>query len=255
MSGNPTGVMRGLSLFIGDVRNCQNREQEEKLVYKEMAKIRQKFQNKGISGYDKKKYVWKLIYAHIMGYDVDFGHEEALNLINAMKYTEKCTGYIATGIMLNEKSDPRIFERVFASIKNDVNCGNEVAESLALTTVGNIGSVEFANELSDIVMQKAFGEVPSSVNVKKRACLTLLSFLKRNRSIYKGERWVRGFNHLLKQEDKGLLLSACSLLLGTINIVGRNDFHSLVPLIVQNLAHVDQNAQNYYYYMTPCPWL
>ena len=42
---------------------------------------------------------------HILGYDVDFGHEEALNLINAAKFTEKCTGYIATGIMLNEKSD------------------------------------------------------------------------------------------------------------------------------------------------------
>jgi len=53
-----------------------------------MAKIRQKFQNKGLSGYDKKKYVWKLIYAHILGYyslgyEVEFGHEEALNLINA----------------------------------------------------------------------------------------------------------------------------------------------------------------------------
>ena len=70
-----------------------------------MAKIRGKFQNKGISGYDKKKYVWKLIYSHILGYDVDFGHEESLNLINAAKFTEKCTGYIAMGIMLNEKSD------------------------------------------------------------------------------------------------------------------------------------------------------
>jgi AP-2 complex subunit alpha len=70
-----------------------------------MAKIRGKFQNKSISGYDKKKYVWKLIYSHILGYDVDFGHEESLNLINAAKFSEKCTGYIATGIMLNEKSD------------------------------------------------------------------------------------------------------------------------------------------------------
>jgi AP-2 complex subunit alpha len=51
-----------------------------------MAKIRSKFQNKGLSGYDKKKYVWKLIYAHILGYEVESGHEEALNLINAQKF-------------------------------------------------------------------------------------------------------------------------------------------------------------------------
>lgn len=104
-SSNQQGAMRGLSLYIGDIRNCQTKEQEEKIVYKEMAKIRGKFQNKAISGYDKKKYVWKLIYSHILGYDVDFGHEESLNLINSGKFSEKCTGYIATGIMLNEKSD------------------------------------------------------------------------------------------------------------------------------------------------------
>lgn len=77
-----------------------------------MAKIRQKFQNRGISGYDKKKYVWKIIYTYLLGYESEFGYEEALNLINAMKFTEKCTGYIATGIMLNERNDPKIFEPV-----------------------------------------------------------------------------------------------------------------------------------------------
>jgi len=38
-----SGVMRGLSLFIGDIRNCSNKEGEVKLVEKEMAKIRKKF--------------------------------------------------------------------------------------------------------------------------------------------------------------------------------------------------------------------
>lgn len=111
-----------------------------------------------MSGYDKKKYVWKLIYMHILGYEVEFGHEEALNLINAMKFSEKCTGYIATGIMLNEKSDQKLFDRVINALKQDLICGNEVCEALALATVGNIGSLELANELSEIVVQKAFNE-------------------------------------------------------------------------------------------------
>lgn len=48
-----SGVMRGLTVFIGDIRNCANKEQEEKCVEKELAKIRKKFTNKGMSGYDK----------------------------------------------------------------------------------------------------------------------------------------------------------------------------------------------------------
>ena len=117
-----------------------------------MAKIRQKFQNRGLSGYDKKKYIWKLIYIYILGYQVDFGHEEALNLINAMKFTEKCSGYIATGILLTEKNDNRLFEKVLNAIKVDLTCGNEVCEALALSTVGNIGSLELANELGPILL-------------------------------------------------------------------------------------------------------
>lgn len=68
-----SGVMRGLSMFIGDIRNCQNKSSEEKLVTSELAKIRKKFTNRGLSGYDRKKYVWKLIYIYMLGYEVDFG--------------------------------------------------------------------------------------------------------------------------------------------------------------------------------------
>lgn len=95
-----------------------------------------------------KKFVWKLIYIYILGYEVDFGHLEALNLINASKYSEKCTGYIATGIMLNEmNADPELLEMVVHSIQTDLTCGNEVYESLALSTMANIGAKEFARSL------------------------------------------------------------------------------------------------------------
>ena len=63
-------------------------------------------------------------------------------MINAAKFSEKCTGYIATGIMLNEKSDQKLFERVINAIKVDLSCRNEYCEALALSTVGNIGSLE-----------------------------------------------------------------------------------------------------------------
>jgi AP-2 complex subunit alpha len=96
-------------LFIGDIRNCSNKEQEEKVVYKEMAKVRARFLKGGLSAYDRKKYVWKLIYAHILGYDVDFGHDVAVSLINCHKFGDKVTGYIAIGIMMDEQTDADLF--------------------------------------------------------------------------------------------------------------------------------------------------
>jgi AP-2 complex subunit alpha len=89
--------MRGLNTFISDIRNCPNKESEQRRCEKELAKIRNKFtSNKGLSGYHKKKYVWKLLYMHILGYEIDFGQYEAANLINSNKFSEKYTGYVAT---------------------------------------------------------------------------------------------------------------------------------------------------------------
>lgn len=42
-----------------------------------------------MNSYDKKKYVLKLLYMHTLGWDVDFGHVEAVKLITGTKFSEK----------------------------------------------------------------------------------------------------------------------------------------------------------------------
>jgi AP-2 complex subunit alpha len=38
--------------------------------------------------------VWKMLYIYVLGYEVDFGHMEALNLITNQGYAEKTVGYV-----------------------------------------------------------------------------------------------------------------------------------------------------------------
>ena len=55
-----------------------------------MANIRSKFKgDKTLDGYQKKKYVCKLLFIFLLGHDIDFGHMEAVNLLSSNKYTEK----------------------------------------------------------------------------------------------------------------------------------------------------------------------
>lgn len=50
-----------------------------------MANIRQKFtSSSALNGYQKKKYVWKLVYMFMLGYEIDFGHLE-VPLVFAMR--------------------------------------------------------------------------------------------------------------------------------------------------------------------------
>ncbi len=58
-------------------------------MFKEMGNIRNKFKSGNLDGYQKKKYVAKLLYIYILGYTIDFGHVEAVGLITSSKFQEK----------------------------------------------------------------------------------------------------------------------------------------------------------------------
>merc|ERR1711871_1033403 len=109
----------GLRNFISDVRACTSKEQEEKRVNKELANIRKNFRKvQDLDGYNKKKYVCKLLYVHLLGYDVEFGHMEAVNLITSDTYSEKSVGYVAVSLLLNENDE--VLRLVINSIRNDI---------------------------------------------------------------------------------------------------------------------------------------
>ena len=112
-------AMRGLTVFISDLRNCQNAEAEKKRVEKEMAHIRLKFTTESqMNGYQRKKYVWKILYMYMLGYEVDFGHMEAVNLISSPKYSEKSVGYAWCALMLREGDE--LLRLIINSIRLDL---------------------------------------------------------------------------------------------------------------------------------------
>ncbi|KAF8355653.1 hypothetical protein PRIPAC_97276 [Pristionchus pacificus] len=72
--------MRGLAVFISDMRNCKSKEAELKRINKELANIRSKFKgDETLDGYQKKKYVCKLLFIFLIGYDFDSGFMEVKN--------------------------------------------------------------------------------------------------------------------------------------------------------------------------------
>lgn len=72
------------------LRTGKSKEAEIKRINKELANIRSKFKgDKTLDGYQKKKYVCKLLFIFLLGHDIDFGHMEAVNLLSSNKYSEK----------------------------------------------------------------------------------------------------------------------------------------------------------------------
>ncbi|XP_068661987.1 AP-2 complex subunit alpha-1-like isoform X1 [Aristolochia californica] len=252
--------MRGLSVFISDVRNCQNKELERLRVDKELGNIRTRFKNeKGLAPYEKKKYVWKMLYIYMLGYDVDFGHMEAVSLISAPKYPEKQVGYIVTSCLLNENHD--FLRLVINSVRNDIIGRNETFQCLALTMVGNIGGREFAESLAPDVQKLLlqYLQISSSCRplVRKKAALCLLRLYRKNPDVVNVDGWSDRMSQLLDERDLGVLTSVMSLLVALVSN-NHDAYWSCLPKCVKVLERLARNLdvpQEYTYYGIPSPWL
>jgi AP-2 complex subunit alpha len=117
----------------------------------------------GLNGYQKKKYVCKvvhyildrkkscslplkLLYIYILGWNVDFGHLEAVNLVSSTKYSEKQIGYLAVTLFLHEEHE--LLHLVVNSIRKDLVDHNELNNCLALHAIANVGGKEMGEALS-----------------------------------------------------------------------------------------------------------
>uniref|UniRef100_A0A1J3GCH1 AP-2 complex subunit alpha n=1 Tax=Noccaea caerulescens TaxID=107243 RepID=A0A1J3GCH1_NOCCA len=247
--------MRGLSVFISDIRNCQNKEAERLRVDKELGNIRTCFKNeKVLTPYKKKKYVWKMLYIHMLGYDVDFGHMEAVSLISAPKYPEKHVGYIVTSCLLNENHD--FLRLAINTVRNDIIGRNETFQCLALTLVGNIGGRDFSESLAPDV-QKLLISSSCRPLVRKKAALCLLRLFRKNPDAINADGWADRMAQLLDERDLGVLTASTSLL---VALVANNHeaYSNCLPKCVKILERLARNQdvpQEYTYYGIPSPWL
>ncbi|KAM3461618.1 hypothetical protein BB8028_0007g02870 [Beauveria bassiana] len=252
-SSSSTANMRGLVQFIADLRNARARELEEKRINKELANIRQKFKDGNLSGYHKKKYVCKLLYIYILGWNVDFGHLEAVNLISAGKYSEKQIGYLAVTLFLHEKHE--LLHLVVNSIRKDLLDHNELFNCLALHAIANVGGREMGESLSGDVHRLLIAPTSKSF-VKKKAALTLLRLYRKSPEIV-NPQWADRLIHLMDDNDLGVALSVTSLVM-TVAQDSPDLYKGAYAKAAARLKRIVINAEytaDYLYYKVPCPWL
>lgn len=246
---------RGLNNFISELRSCTSHEEEQKRVDKELGKIRQKFtQNHQLNSYDKKKYAWKLIYIFMLGYDIDFGHMQVINLVSSTKYSEKCLGYLGCSILL--KSSDELMTLVVNSIRNDLKSVEASHQCLALCCVANLGGSEFSEALSPDVVSLLMSSA-SIAHVRKKAALCVRRMLIPNPDLIPVEDLETRLVTLMSETHLGVVTSAASLLQTSMSL-HPTKLSSLYDVCVTRLGTlVNHKAcpRDYMYYNTPCPWL
>lgn len=208
------------------------------------------------AAYDKRKYMWKLLYTRMLGYDVEFGQKQAMDLIAASGFAEKQVGYVACGFFLNEKDE--LLRLVINSVRNDLVSRNEAFQSLALDFIANVGGAEFAQLLMADVMAVLSNGATRPV-VRKKAALCLLRLIRKvslDSEIMPSSEWGNKIAAMLEERDPGLLLGLTTLLFG---IVSRNyeGYEMCVPHLVKILDRLKARdvPHDYTYFGLAAPWL
>ncbi|CAK9785403.1 Adaptor protein complex AP-2 alpha subunit [Cutaneotrichosporon oleaginosum] len=247
-------AMRGLTQYISDLRQCRVREAEEKRVNREMAHIRQKFKDGNLDGYQKKKYLSKVVFTYILGYKVDVGHMEAVNLISSNKYSEKQIGYLAITLLMHENSD--LVRLVINSIRKDLEDRNEISNCLALHAIANLGGKEMAEALAEPVFRSMISPT-STTFVKKKAALTLLRLYRKHPSVMPVEEWAERIIPLIGERDQGVAMTVVSV----VTAMAQDNlevFSACYQRAVDRLDKIvfdSETPATYVYYKVPNPWL
>lgn len=240
-------------------------------VDKELANIRLKFaQSAALSSYQKKKYVWKMCYIYMLGYEIDFGHMEMISLLSSTKFQEKSVGYMAVALLI--KPGDEMMTLVVNSMRNDIVGNVNFGQTLGLSAVANVGNVDLSEALAADVQRLITDssshfnpgstlspeiEARNRISVRKKACLCLLKLFRSNPDCVELSEWPAKLAPLLQDRDLGMVTSAIALVLGFAE-KDPQDFEVLVPIVIATMDRlvVQKNVHaDYTYYKTPSPWL
>eukprot|EP00922_Rhytidocystis_sp_ex-Travisia-forbesii_P037155 GHVS01055374.1.p1 GENE.GHVS01055374.1~~GHVS01055374.1.p1 ORF type:complete len:1005 (+),score=119.86 GHVS01055374.1:139-3153(+) len=267
--------MKGLTLFVADIRSCPTKEAESKRVTKELAKIRQKISSaptgsrgrgggigSGLSGYDRKKYMWKLVYSYTLGYSVDIAHMEIIHLLSSTKYSEKNAGYIACSILLtggdNQQGKQEVLRLIVNLLKSELIHPNELYAALALNCIANVGTQDMSENLMTDIGRMVNPAAGVKAYIRRKAYMCMLKLYRHDRDGLPPEPWNKRLAMALQNErDIGCLTSLVSLLIGILENSDSSQWANLQSDAIACLSRIMSGdvPPSYIYYAVPAPWL
>lgn len=280
--------MKGLNQFIVDLRNSKDVDEENRRINMELTNIRGKFKADNLNGYQKKKYICKLIYIYLLGNPevIDFGLKEAYQLVESNNFQEKQLGYLCVSVLVNynklthdsvKQYLNHVMTLMYHHIVKDLNSDNEDFNCLALQfiasafnidelTTEDMSSIQIkekdANsenwlQLIDIVYSYSTSPIKEAL-IKKKSSIALLTLLKLYPDvILANNNWIPRLLHLIDDKDLGVVTSSIPLIQFVITLKPQY-MKSIIPSILNILVSIVVNnncPEEYYYFKSPAPWL
>ena len=248
-------TLRGLHNFIQDIHRSQNPEEEKKIVDKELAHIRMEFRTgKKLKGHGRRKYILKLLYIYILGYDIDFGIPIITELLTSPKFSDKQVGYLALSLLLYEEHEAT--RLVINTLRNELLDPNSLNQNCALNVISCIGNREMVETLGADILKLLFSNSAQPV-VRKKAALTVKHLYMKNPAIIQLDpQFKEKVLQLLASSDLCLVSDVVQMLTVVVQKEPEQwmDVSSTLLRILSKLMNKEYPTE-YNYHSIPSPWL
>lgn len=286
-SSNGSSI-KGLQLFIADLRSSQQSEEHEKRIQSEIFKIKQHFESASkkvangsdkLGGYQRKKYVAKLAYIYVTSNttklkDILFGLDQMVELLQSNIFSEKFMAYMILELLYEHPAViSKVRENATYHIIKDLSCNNDNFVGLALNFIGVVGKLDNELAMNDEVVSEVFQILrspTSSQYLKKKSALSFLTLLRSNPNILidnpqRKQLWIQRILSLLDDtQNYRLMLPVLPLVEYIAKYIDPSYCIRLLPQLTQILhncvimgtsSQSEQFPSEFKFANVPNPWL
>lgn len=231
------GNIKGLQQFISDLRSKSSKEDQRKRINLEIVNIQKQFNSSnGISGYQRKKYILKLIYIYLTSscnsslFDVSStAQSQVEKLLSSKVYSEKSIGYLTISL-LNLQQDKDTIARC---VQQDLQSHDQESNVLALSYIGNCTDESHLPLVEDVF--QILRSATSPPLLKKKSALTMFKLCQLDPTILSNHKpWIPRILALADEPDLGLSLALLPLI-DTITHYDLEQVQQLIPTFATKL--------------------
>ncbi|XP_022611642.1 AP-4 complex subunit epsilon-1 isoform X1 [Seriola dumerili] len=238
-----------LGNLIRGITELTSKHEEEKLIQRELASIKEQVSSPNTSMRQMKELMVRAIYCESLGYEASFSYIHAIKLAQQGTVLEKRVGYLAVSLFLNESHELLLL--LVNTVLKDLQSTNLIEVCMALTVVSQMFPKDMIPAILPLVEEKL--NHPKEI-IRRKAVLALYKFylIAPNQVQHIHNK----FRKALCDKDPGVMTASLHIYLQMIqeNPEGYKDltasFVTILKQVVGGKLPMDFN-----YHSVPAPWL
>ncbi|KAM3609182.1 uncharacterized protein V6R79_010826 [Siganus canaliculatus] len=238
-----------LGNLIRGITELTSKHEEEKLLQRELASIKEQVSSPNTSMRQMKELMVRAIYCEMLGYEASFSYIHAIKLAQQGSALEKRVGYLAVSLFLNESHELLLL--LVNTVLKDLQSTNLIEVCMALTVVSQMFPKDMIPAILPLVEEKL--NHPKEI-IRRKAVLALYKFylIAPNQVQHIHNK----FRKALCDKDPGVMTASLHIYLQMIqeNPDSYKDltasFVTILKQVVGGKLPIDFN-----YHSVPAPWL